>query len=86
MLAPEDVLIYRLHEFVATGHPGVGEQSIALLNAPDLDHPRLVRRAEEERLLDTAEALERFALRLRRGETIEPYEFHDLAKSLSRRS
>lgn len=85
VLAPEDVLIYRVHEFVATGHPGVGEQSIALLAAPDLDHPRLVRRAEEEGLLDATAALERLRLRLRRGETIEAYEFHDLAKDLSGR-
>jgi hypothetical protein len=83
VLSPEDVLIYRLHEFVATGHPDVGEQSIALLAAPDLDRSRLVRRAEEERLSNAVDTVELLKRRLERGETIEPYEFHDAARKLT---
>jgi hypothetical protein len=71
VLAPEDVLMYRLHEFVGTGHPDVAEQSVALLNSPDLDHVRAARRAEEEGLLGALTEIERLSPRRRRGEDIE---------------
>lgn len=82
VLAPEDVLMYRLHEFVATGHADVAEQSVALLNAPDTDHPRAAKRAEEEGLLEALAESERLSQRLRRSEEIPAFEIHEIARRL----
>ena len=82
VLAPEDVLMYRLHEFVATGHADVAEQSVALLNSPNLDQARATRRAEEEGLAAALVELEQVSQRLTRGDEIASYELHELAKRL----
>ena len=82
LLSPEDILIYRLHEFLGTGHSDAVEQGIALLASRDLDAARLRRRAEAESLLPTLSALEAISQRLRRGETIETYELHEIADRL----
>ncbi|HSC90765.1 MAG TPA: hypothetical protein VLB86_03840 [Gaiellaceae bacterium] len=82
VLSPEDALVYRLHEFVGTGHVDAAEQSVALLSSDDLDHARLVRRAESERLLPTLAEVERISQRLRRGEAVETWELHEIARRL----
>ncbi len=82
VLSPEDVLIYRLEEFVATGHSSAAEQSVALLASPELDQVRVVRRAEAERLLPTLAAIEALSRRLEGGGSVELFELHDLARSL----
>ena len=84
LLSAEDVLIYRLHEFLGTGHADVAEQCVALLAAEDLDYARLVRRSEDERITPTLVALEQVAQRLRRGEQVETYELHEISKALGR--
>jgi hypothetical protein len=82
VLAPEDVLMYRLHEFVATGHAGVAEQSVALLDSREVDQARVVRRAQEEGLLNALTEIERLSERLRRGEEVEAHELHEIARRL----
>lgn len=82
VLSPEDMLVYRLEEFVGTGHSDAAEQGIALLASCDLDAARLTRRAEAAGLLPTLAALETLSQRLRRGERLETYELHDIADRL----
>ena len=41
LLSPEDVLIDRLHQFVAGGHRDVASQALSLLAADDLNRDRL---------------------------------------------
>jgi hypothetical protein len=82
VLSPEDVLMYRLHEFVATGHPGVAEQAVALLHAREIEVARLERIAKEEGLSRALGELRLIADRVDRGETLEPFELHDIARRL----
>jgi hypothetical protein len=49
----------------------------------ELDRSRLERRADEEGLSKAVDAVELLTRRLERGETIEPYEFHDAARELT---
>jgi hypothetical protein len=82
LLSAEDVLVYRLHEFLGTGHSDVAEQSVALLASPDIERARVIERAEQEGLLPTLAAIETLSQRLRRGETVETYELHEIADKL----
>jgi len=82
VLSAEDVLIYRLHEFVATGHRDVASQAVSLLTSPEMDRARLGRRADEEDLGDALAELERLAERVAAGEVLESYELHKLARAL----
>jgi hypothetical protein len=84
VLAPEDVTIDRLHQFVAGGHSDVAEQAIALVQSRDVDSVRLAGRAREEGLVQALTEIERMAQRLRRGESIALHEFQDAAKRLRR--
>jgi hypothetical protein len=84
VLSIEDVIIDRLHQFVAGGHREVVEQGMTLLLSDEVDHGRLLRRAESERLSNALIELERLMLRARRGERIESYELHEIAKRLQR--
>jgi hypothetical protein len=84
VLAPEDVLVYRLHEFVGTGHREVASQAVSLLTSPDLDDRRLRRRAGEEGLGAALTALEQLAERVTAGEIVESHELHDIAADLRR--
>jgi hypothetical protein len=82
VLAPEDVLIYRLHEFVATGHRDVVSQAVSLLTSPEIDRRRLRRRANDERLGTALSGLERLADRAAAGEVLESYELQEIARDL----
>jgi hypothetical protein len=84
VLAPEDVLVYRLHEFVGTGHREVASQAISLLRSPDIDEQRLRRRADEESLDTGLTELERLAERVAAGEILESHELHEIAARLRR--
>ena len=84
VLSPEDVLMYRLHEFMGTGHREVASQAISLLTSPEIDEQRLRRRAEEERLGPALTALRRLADRVAAGEILESYELHEIASDLRR--
>jgi hypothetical protein len=81
VLSAEDIVIDRLHQFVAGGHSDVAEQGVALLGIDELDHVRLVGRAQSERLGDALIELERIQQRVRRGEQIPPFELQ-VAKRL----
>jgi hypothetical protein len=85
VLSPEDVLVYRLHEFVGTGHREVASQAISLLTSPDIDDRRLRRRADQERLDPALTELGRLAERVAAGEVLESYELHEVAEGLRQR-
>jgi hypothetical protein len=79
------MLIYRLDEFVGTGHSAAVEQGVALLASGELDRARLTRRAGAVGLREGLTALEAVSQRLRRGEAIETYELGDIARKLRAR-
>jgi len=74
VLSPEDVLVYRLQEFVGTGHREVASQTISLLTSPDIDEQRLRRRADEERLGPALTELGRLADRVAAGDILASHE------------
>jgi hypothetical protein len=82
VLSPEDVLVYRLHEFVGTGHREVASQSISLLTSPDIAEQRLRRRTDEERLGPALTELRRLAALVAAGDTLESHELHEIASDL----
>ncbi len=82
VLSAEDVVVDRVHQFVAGGHADVAEQGVALLGIDELDRPRLIERAMSEGLSNALIELERIAQRVRRGEQIPSYELHEIAKRL----
>ncbi len=84
VLSVEDVLIDRLHQFVAGGHRDVAEQAMTLLSSDELDRARLSQRARSERLSNALVALERLLERVDAGGRIETYELHEIAKRLQR--
>jgi hypothetical protein len=75
VLSAEDVVVDRLHQFVAGGHADVAEQGVALIGIEELDYPRLIVRAKGEGLGSALVELERIALRVGRGEQIPPMSF-----------
>jgi hypothetical protein len=82
VLSLEDVLIHRLHEFVATGHADVAEQAAALVTLADIDRTRLERRAAREGLVDAVVAIDGLARRSAAGGRIETWELHEIAGKL----
>ena len=84
VLSTADVLIDRLHQFVAGGHREVAEQAVALLGTDELDLKHLLRRAQEERLMSALAELEQIAGRAESGEQIESWELHEIARVLRR--
>jgi hypothetical protein len=84
VLSPENVLVYRLHEFVGTGHREVASRTISLLTSPDIDEQRLRRRADEERLAPALTELRRLADRVAAGDILESQELHEIASGLRR--
>lgn len=84
LLSLEDVLIYRIHEFVGTGHADVAEQAAALLFLPNVDRERLRLRASQEHLTEAVDAIELLGRRSEAGEQIETWELHEIARELRR--
>lgn len=82
VLAVEDVIVDRLHQFVAGGHSDALEQAVALLAVEEVDYPRLIERAAEERLKTALIEVERVSQRLRRGEDVPSWELHEIARGL----
>jgi hypothetical protein len=82
LLSPADVLVDRLHQFVAGGHADVAEQAVALLAADALDREHLRERVREERLRTALAEIERIAGRVESGETIESWDLHEIARTL----
>lgn len=71
VLSPEDLLVYRLHEFVAGGHLESFRHVVWLLGVPGLDRSRLDERAGAERLATALREVERIAER-HRGSGLPP--------------
>jgi hypothetical protein len=84
VLSAEDVVIDRLHQFVAGGHSDVVEQGVALLGIEELDYPRLIGRAKSEGLENALIELERIQQRVHRGEEVPSYELQEISKRLQR--
>jgi hypothetical protein len=82
VLSVEDTLIWRLHEFLGTGHRVPFEQALLLLKVKRLDHHRLFDRATQEGLSGTLEAVERAATEISDGRVYETWELHDMAREL----
>lgn len=82
VLSAADVLVDRLHQFVAGGHAEVAEQAVALLATEELDRDHLRSRVQEERLQTALSELERVAERLESGERVESWDLHEIARGL----
>ena len=82
LIRPEDVLVDRLHEFVATGHASAFRQAVWLLGATGIERKRLAARAASEGLREVLVSVEALAQRVRSGETIESWELHEIARGL----
>ena len=82
VLRPEDVLVYRLHEFVATGHSDPLGQAMMLVDSPDLDRERLGKLTGREGLTEALREVEQLARRVERGEKLETWQLHDIARRL----
>jgi hypothetical protein len=82
VLSAADVLVDRLHQFVAGGHAEVAEQSVALLGAEELDREQLLLRVREEGLEKALDEVERLARRVESGEQVESWELHEVARRL----
>jgi len=84
VLALEDVLIDRLHQFVAGGYRDVTSQAIALLGSDELDSERLKARARDEGLDSALQAIRELSARTERDEPIETWELREIAQRLQR--
>ena len=82
VLSAADVLVDRLHQFVAGGHADVAEQAVALIGTEELDHGHLRRRVREEGLEAALRELEELARRVESGEEVESWELHEIARRL----
>lgn len=84
LLSAEDMLLYRLEEFVGTGHRDAASQAASLLGTDGLDRRRLEERLEAVGLAAALPAIEAVRARIDAGETIETWELHELAARLRR--
>jgi hypothetical protein len=84
ILSPGDVLVDRLHQFVAGGHREVASQAVSLLHAEELHMPHLAARVEEESLEGAFAALLLLDARVQGGESIETWELDEIAEALRR--
>jgi len=82
LIRPEDVLVGRLHEFVATGHSDPLGQAFMLLDSPDLDRARLASLLAPAELTHALREIEKLAERVEQGEKLETWELHDVARRL----
>ena len=82
MLSPEDALVNRLHEAVATGAFDATIQAIALLSSEDLNRERLEERAVDEGLASALAALGSLAARVDSGDEISSGEVHEIFRRL----
>jgi hypothetical protein len=82
VLSVADVLVDRLHQFVAGGHAEVAAQAVALLGAEELDGKHLQARVHEEHLETALSELERIARRTESCEPLESWELHEIARWL----
>jgi len=82
VLSAADVLVDRLHQFVAGSHAEIAEQAVALLGTEELDREHLRRRVRQERLERALDELEQLAHRVESGERVESWELHEIARKL----
>jgi hypothetical protein len=83
VLTLEDMVLWRVREFLHWEGPRGFHQALYLLGNPRLDHERLGRRAAEENLTDALAEIWKAKKRVEAGERIESYEIHETAKRLN---
>lgn len=84
LLSAEDMLVYRLEEFVGTGHREAASQAASLLGTDELDRRRLERRTDAAGLRPALAAIEDVRRRIEDGEIVESWELQELAGRLRR--
>jgi hypothetical protein len=84
--AVEEVLLVRLEEFIATGHSDVLQQCLWLRGSTAVDEDKLHRRAAEQNLAASLQALDELADRVKAGDAVPPsWELLELARRLRHR-
>jgi hypothetical protein len=65
-----------------TGHRDAASQAVSLYLSSELDRKRLEERAAQEALTPSLAELIRLAERIQRGERVETWDLHDIARKL----
>jgi hypothetical protein len=80
VLSPEDMVIWRLREFVHWEHPSGFHQAPYRIESTQLDRERLEQRAGEDGLTSALRTLEQAAADIRSGRMFETWEIRELAR------
>jgi hypothetical protein len=86
ILAIEDMLLWRLREWVHWHHASGFQQAAHLLVTDEIDTARLDRRAGEEGLSHALRELRRLAAEVEAGRVVEEWEINELGKDVERQS
>jgi hypothetical protein len=86
ILAIEDMLLWRLREWVHWHHASGFHQAAHLLVSDEVDTARLERRATEEGLARALDELRRLTAEVEGGRVLEEWEIAELAKDIERQS
>lgn len=86
VLSPEDMLLWRLREWLYWEAAEGFQQAVQLLASDSLDPQRLERRALEEGLDKALTRLRTMAKEINEGQTFDPWELHEAADDVKRES
>lgn len=86
VLSIEDMLLWRLREWLHWHHASGFHQAAHLLLSEELDSARLERRAEEEGLSRALHALRALTTELEAGRVVEEWEIVELGREVERQS
>jgi hypothetical protein len=86
ILAIEDMLLWRLREWVHWHHASGFQQAAYLLVSDEIDTGRLDRRAGEEGLSHALRELRRLTAEVEAGRVVEEWEINELGKDVERQS
>lgn len=86
VLSIEDMLLWRLREWLHWHHASGFHQAAHLLFSEELDSARLERRAEEEGLSRALQALRALTTELEAGRAVEEWEIVELGREVERQS
>jgi hypothetical protein len=86
VLSPEDMLLWRLREWMYWNAAEGFRQAVQLLVSESLDSERLERRASEEGLAIALARLRSMATEIEGGRAFEPWELREIAEEVKRSS
>jgi len=86
ILAIEDMLLWRLREWVHWHHASGFHQAAHLLVSDEVDTARLERRAAEQGLARALDEVRRLTAEVEGGRVLEEWEIAELAKDVERQS